>query len=671
MAAGTVVTVCVAGGAIWLFGADRASSTKSRKVACYQDSMHPWIKSEQPGKCTICAMDLTPIYEGEKEFGAEDGLVVLNSNSITVLNVQTELVERQPLALTLRVAGTLDADETRKVIFSAPASGRIHEMVVGAVGDEVEATKPLLTFYSPELATWRRAYVVRSRTATTATPLFAGRQHEPADGRERPMSGSTPAPGAATATPAEPDPYFSDLLSPLSGTVVERKVFNGQYVAEGDRLLTIVDTSVLWFRFDVYEHQLSWLHKGQKIQVRVAALPGREFSGVIAVIEPTLDETTRTVKVRANIANATVGDGERKDRLLRLGMYAEASVQAEMPGVLTVPRSAVLAPGERAYVYVEESAGVYAMRAVKLGRQGNGHCEVLEGVEEGDRVVTTGNVLIDAQAQFTLPPKRDAADMAGTPRKTGSSMPSNIPEKPVGREKAPDVAQPSPVPTALLTARQTQALEDFLAVAATVSEALAADSLRDFQAATARLKGAVIPLGKEFGESHPWHTAVHSAAVASAWPEAKDLAGARAAFLPFSTKVVELVELARTERTELRSLRVYYCPMAPKPGLWYQSKAPLRNPFFGAEMLSCGKEILRNSQPAAIASRPEPAPAEPLPAAEPAATIRTTNNRHPEAKERMARAFGVGIAERHRIASRAPLPEGVPSSGESTHKPTP
>lgn len=400
-----VVTITV-GCLAWLSSSGRATPNGQPRVEFYQDSMHPWIKSDGPGKCTICGMDLTPIHTGEREFGADQNLVALSSNSITVLNVQTEEVKRHPLRFSLRVAGTLDADETRTAIFSAPAPGRIDEMAVESVGDEVEAEQRLFTFYSPELATWRRAYVIRNAATTLTTPFFAGRPHEGSDTSDRPKPRS-PQPGRGKAgggnDASDTDPYFSDLLSPLSGTVVERKVFNGQYVAEGDRLLTIVDTSMLWFRFDVYEHQLSWLKKGQEVRVTVAGAPGRDFAAVVAVIEPTVDEKTRTVKVRANLPNPAVKGGAAGRRLLQIGMYAEGRISSELPGVVTVPRSAVLSPGGQAVAYVEKGPGAYEMRAVKLGRQGDEQYEILEGLEEGDLVVTSGNVLIDAQAQLSCP----------------------------------------------------------------------------------------------------------------------------------------------------------------------------------------------------------------------------------------------------------------------------
>ena len=362
-----------------------AAQGEGRKVAFYQDSMHPWIKSAQPGKCTICGMDLTPIREGEKGFSSGGDVVVLSSNSITVLNVQTEEVKRRPLSRTSRVAGTLEANETTKTIVAAPVACRIQALAVQYVGVEVTAGQKLVTLFTPELVQ-RRAYLSALGVDYSGPTNYMAQS----GGRI--------------------DPYSSDLLAPQAGTVIERDVYPGQYVEEGQKLLTIADPSVLWFRFDVYEQQLPWFEPGQTIDVTARAVPGKTFPAVITFIEPTLSDATRAVKVRADIRNPVVSTNGSPHRLLRFGMYAEGRVRAAIPNVLAVPRTAILFPGGSAYAYLDRGDGAYERRRVKLGRQGDQLWEVLGGLEEGDRVVTVGNVLIDAQAQFSQGGKTDAAE---------------------------------------------------------------------------------------------------------------------------------------------------------------------------------------------------------------------------------------------------------------------
>lgn len=208
LAIGVIVTL---GSVFRNHAAGLAAETAGRKVLYYQDSMHPSVKSDRPGKCTICGMDLTAIYEGDKGFAVAPGTIVLNSNNITVLNVQTEEVKRRPLSRSFRIAGTLDANETRKSIVSAPARGRIDALNVDYVGVEVERGQKLMTMFSPELVQLRKT-------------LLAVRQVTGSDGMY---------PGLK----ANPDNqlYTGDILAPQSGVVLERNVYLGQYVTEGDR----------------------------------------------------------------------------------------------------------------------------------------------------------------------------------------------------------------------------------------------------------------------------------------------------------------------------------------------------------------------------------------------------------------------------------------------------
>ena len=134
------------------------SLSGGRKIRFYQCSMHPQVKSDQPGKCPICGMDLSPIFEGQGAFS--ENLITLDSNSISVVHVQSEVVKRQPLRRTLRVAGTIDDDDTKHRIISAYIDGRIENLSVNYIGAEVEKGQPLAGFYSPNLLTAEREYLV-------------------------------------------------------------------------------------------------------------------------------------------------------------------------------------------------------------------------------------------------------------------------------------------------------------------------------------------------------------------------------------------------------------------------------------------------------------------------------------------------------------------------------
>ncbi|MCX6928784.1 MAG: efflux RND transporter periplasmic adaptor subunit [Verrucomicrobia bacterium] len=651
-------------GGFWRSTPAGAARIHARRVLFYEDSMHPWIKSNHPGKCTICDMDLTAIYEGEKGADPVGSYLSLSSNAITVLSVQTEAVKRQAISRTFRVAGTIEANETRRIFISAPAPGRIESLAVDYAGVEVREGQRLLTFFSPELTQERRRYVFRAKMAD---------QRDPTGGLAMPKT--------------DADPYYSDLVAPQGGTVIERKVTRGQFVSEGERLFTIADASVLWFRFDVYERQLPWLRTGQKIEVTTEAVPGRVFSAVISFIEPMLNEATRTVKVRADIQNPIVEYGGKKERLLRFGLYAEGLARAELPEVLAVPRSAVLYPGHSAYAYVEKATGTYERRRVKLGREANGCWEVIDGLAEGERVVISGNTLIDAQAQFdqnsdegigameppvrlaslspslptaseqatavaedhvsqtaepasaaqgeasvdgvaeqasACPPKkspaiakamaskppagsRPNAAMASMKRRGGDDLAGNVHGGRGGKQMLEDLiferlrevrsAEMAEAaigvtnPPAKMSEAQCRAMQEFLAVPDGLSQALAADDLNRFNERANMLPKALAELETAFPLHDSWKGMIIHFRETGKWVPAKDLAEARARFVPFSANIVALVQELRKQEQGFAEFKTYHCPMAPNPGLWVQTKGTLANPFFGAKMLRCGEEI--------------------------------------------------------------------------------
>jgi hypothetical protein len=503
-------------------------------------------------------------------------------------------------------------------------------------------------------------------------------------------------------------------------------------VAEGDRLFTIVDASMLWFRFDVYQRQLPWFEPGETLEVEVSGIPGKVFPAVISFVEPAFNEASRTVKVRADLKNPVVSGNGQKRRLLKYGMYAEGQVRAAVPEVLAVPRTAILFPGGAAYAYVEKGGGAYERRRLKLGREGDQLWEVLKGVEEGESVVTSGNMLLDAQAQFNLaakteedevgesemaetagvhvpmgvmnpavasgmpdatslneksspagplpladvpamatpavsrPPayqqaassrtERMAAIMSpgselqmirraailrelamnatkessssvaqsqaaqtpsageGTPPVLAPEMGTNpaspepagqmlthsqtdamrmatVPEmSEVRRAAIAEAKKPTTAAAATLSDSQRQLLQAFLAEAGGLSQALAADNLQSASGHMAKLPIVLEPLLNALPAPHSFNPLLQRIA-ATKWQPAKDLADARKQFLPFSTALVEFAKQLRKQDQAFASLKIYHCPMAPKPGLWLQAKGPLANPFYGAEMLRCGTEV--------------------------------------------------------------------------------
>lgn len=355
-----------------------------RKVLFYQSPMHPWIKSDKPGRCTICGMELTPVFEGDKGIdGGDDHVLTLTENQVQVLHVQTAEAKVRPLARTLPVAGIITENAMRHRVLAAYVDGRIDKLHVNYLGAEVTAGEPLAEFYSPTLLQAEREYRQLGGELRNNTAL-----------RLRQMG---LAPEQITALGQKPaDMLTSQILSPISGTVVTQAVYQGQYVATGAPLLEIADFSTMWFVFRAYEQDMPWIHTGQAVKITTPAVPEKTFRGTITFIDPNFDDSTRSAKIRVELPNPLVnGNRELLNRF-----YAEGVVELDTPSVLTVPRAAVLETGPEAVVYVDRNGGAYQAVVVKTGRRGDELVEVLSGISEGDKVVTQGNLLIDGQTEL-------------------------------------------------------------------------------------------------------------------------------------------------------------------------------------------------------------------------------------------------------------------------------
>lgn len=528
-----------------------AMESATRRILFYQSAMHPWIKSDKPGRCTICGMELTPVYEGEKGFDESggDNIIALTQSQVQVLHVQTATAKTRPLTRHLKVSGNIDDNASRHRVLSAYVDGRIDKLHVNFVGAEVTAGQPLAGFYSPTLLQAEREYRQLGGELKRNTAL-----------RLKQM-GLTP--GQIEALDQKPaDALVSQILAPISGTVVSQSIYEGQYVSTGQPLFEIADFSTMWFLFLAYEQDLPWIKPDLTVHVTTPSIPGKTFTGKITFIDPNFDEATRSTKVRVELDNPLVNG--RRELLHRL--YADGTVELEAPAVLTVPRSAVIQTGPQAVVYVDHGGGAYAYKPITMGRRGDTHIEVLSGLKEGDEVVTNGNLLIDGQAEM------NRAFMA-----------------------PPEAATPVTA-TKELNDTQKNAIAGFLTVADAMAAALAADDLEKFNKASApamNITGTLIQALQPVAEN------LDALDKARHFHGFDDIKTARIAFHKFSVAAVAVLEPLR-KAGQTSGFEIYECgmvdeaiPNVPKKARWIQTgKRPLANPFFGAEMLECGKTIM-------------------------------------------------------------------------------
>lgn len=534
----------------------QAAAKPGRKLLYYQSAMHPWIKSDKPGRCTICGMELTPVYEGDAGFDAAGGgdVVPLTQNMIQVMNVQTTDVQVRPLERKLTVAGMIDDNATRHRVLSAYIPGRVEKLYVNYMGAEVKEGQPLAEFYSPALLQAEREFRTLTGELREATAL-----------RLRQM-GLTPKQIEELAKkPA--DKLTSQILAPIGGTVVGQNVYEGQYVQEGERLFEIADFSTMWFQFRAYEQDLPWIKPGLKVDITTPSHPGKTFSGTITFIDPNFDEATRSTKVRVELENPIL-EGRR---LLLHRLYADGLVHLEAPPVLTIPRSAVIETGPEAVAYADQGGGAYARRVLKLGRRGDALIEVLDGVKADEKVVVNGNLLIDGQAEMNR-------SFAQTEHSAPGMMTNSMP----------------------LTDAQKPTVEAFVKVADAVSAALAKDDVKQFNAAGTDAMKATEAVAEALKDRKELADVLKHLSDARHLHGAADLAAARKMFHPFSNAAARLLEMTGSAPGS-PAFDLFECPMVdraipgvPKKGRWVQAAGrDIGNPYFGAEMLDCGAKVKR------------------------------------------------------------------------------
>ena len=561
-------------------------------VRFYQDSMHPWVRLDHPGTCPICGMALTPISTADSSSTSSREIISLSSNAITVANLQTATIRHRDVFQHLRVAGSLEVQEFRQAVVASPAAARVEFIQVDRLGLPVHQGDPLIRLFSPDLAQrarfWRASSTNRAAAAANHTmPGTNESMSSPMDKSSMEKGrGSMPDDmGTVNSGGFRLDLFSSELPAPIDGVITERSVTVGQYVMEGQKLMTVADLSILWFRFDATDRQLTWLREGQGIEVELNGVVGKPIHGSIESIEPLFDGAAHQAKVRSVVTNF-FQSGSTASGSLRPGMIGEGRIKVKLPSILAAPRSAVIYPGHLAWVYVDHGGGYYERRRVKLGREGDDWWEILGGLKEGEHVVTTGNILLDSQSALALGDELSQDDTnEGSPDLQSTEMNSEH-EEMGGSSMTSTVSPREPwVQTAL------ELLDS-------VAGSLAHDNLTEYNQSRTRLKAHLVSINLQSIKPE-LQALIRPVIQALSAKNCPDIKAARAEFVALGSSSVTFAKGVDSSGSATGSIHVFHCPMAPKPGLWFQLREPLLNPFFGSSMQTCGEEV----EIASVASR--------------------------------------------------------------------
>jgi len=357
--------------------------------AQYTCSMHPSVRQQEPGTCPICSMDLTPVTWDEKE----GGVIFVDPTRRQEFGVRTGRVVRQSVRRQLRAVGRVTYDETRMEDVTLKFDGWIVRLLVNATGQAVQKGQPLFTFYSPELHAAQQEFLLALRSRAAATAEGSTRADYLVEAaRERFRLWDLTDEQIDSIAQSDKPLRAIRILSPASGHVIEKEIVEGASVKAGQRLYRIANLNRVWIEADIYESDLADVAIGQEATITLPYLSGTELRGQVAHLYPFLDAGARTGRIRIELPNPGLA--------LRPDMYANVDLHLDLGERLLVPQSAVLYTGPRRLVFLDLGEGRLRPQEVKLGVRSDGHYQVLEGLREGQRVVTSGNFLVAAESRI-------------------------------------------------------------------------------------------------------------------------------------------------------------------------------------------------------------------------------------------------------------------------------
>lgn len=381
------------------------------KILYYRNPMGLADTSPVPKKDSM-GMDYIPVFEGEDD--ASSSTVKVSLDKVQRSGVRSEPARMQNLARPVRASGVAKPDERTLRSVTLRADGFIEKLYVNETGAQVTAGEPMFSVYSPQMVSVQldyrnavNAFVTDRRTETGATVRLRNLGIPEA---------------VIEQIKNSPDPtMLIDWPAPMSGVVMEKKVVVGQMVKAGDELYRLADLSNIWVIANVAEQDIAMVKVGAPAKLTFRAFPGEVFDGKVTFILHELDMASRTAKVRIEVKNPV--------HRIKHEMFADVEINAGAKDAdrLVVPVSAVIDSGNRQVVIIDKGEGRFEPRPVKLGVRGDGFIEILEGVQDGEQVVTTANFLIDAESNLKAALKAFSAAPAATD-KMPDTMPDMLPD---------------------------------------------------------------------------------------------------------------------------------------------------------------------------------------------------------------------------------------------------
>ena len=532
---------------------DHLAEGKDQMWTC---SMHSQIMQPEAGDCPICGMDLIPAEAGADGLAANE--IKMTENAMALANIQTTIVGNSSVSEEdgmMSLSGKIETNEENNTVQASYFKGRIERLNVNYEGQKVNRGQLLATIYAPELVAAQQELLTASSLKETQPALYKAVRNKLKNWKlsEKQINAIEQSGNVRDNFP---------IYATVSGTVAMVMAAEGDYVNQGQPILKVSNLNSVWAEFDAYENQIAQFSVGQKVKVVANAFPNKEFDATISFIDPVLDNATRTVTVRATLDN--------RKGLFKPGMFVTAKIKNATntnDNALSVPASAILWTGERSLVYLKTNPNepVFEMRQVTLGNRNGTNYSVIDGLENGDEIVTNGTFTVDAAAQLqgkkSMMNQSESDDQAQL-----INMEMELPEE---FQKAFSKSIPS-----YLKMKDAFVDSDASQVSA-------------FAKATSKsLKGIKTAYLQKMTKSHLTKSIEMLDAIAAN----NDLENQRAHFVILNEN---LVAIAMNLDNVTDKLYVQKCPMANnnKGAVWISLDEGIKNPYYGEQMLTCGSTI--------------------------------------------------------------------------------
>lgn len=544
-------------------------------------SMHPQIMQPEPGNCPICGMELIPAISGDEGLTADQ--FKLSKNALALANVQTSIVgDADDTANSIKLSGTIVENEETNAVQVSYFSGRIEKLNVSATGTQVRKGQLLASIYSPDLMAAQQELITAFSLKDSQPGLYEAVRNKLklwklSDAQINQIESSKKV------------KENIEVYATVSGTVLEKLVEQGDYVKQGQALFKIADLTSVWAVFDVYENQIEMFQKGQEITILTQAYPGKSYKAKVSFIDPILDQTSRTLKLRAVLPNT--------QNLFKPGMFVEGNIDgisSNTKNQLTIPASAVLWTGERSVVYIKTNPGepVFEMREIKMGRNFGSYYEVLQGLNAGDEIVTNGAFTIDAAAQ--LKGKKSMMNKEGSAavpeHKEHGQLQVNVQNTGTGESPAHKRVEVSND-----FKKQLQSVfNEYIGI----KEALVEDDVNSVKQHSSlllqNLDKVDMKLLSDPGLHQHWMTAENEMRqAADAIAASGGIKEQRHHFKELSAAITSAVQMYGIGQVVYNQ----FCPMADdnKGAYWLSNDKNVLNPYFGSAMLACGsvKQVIQ------------------------------------------------------------------------------